>query len=75
MLVKYECITSSIALDFVAHVSDLGGSVCVIMKGNQPTSTVLTDFPFNKASHEFRGHVSPREVTDWDRRYFENAMK
>ena len=74
-LIKYECLTASSALDLVEHISNLGGSVCVIMRGQEPTSTVLSDYPFNKQEHMPIQQVYTREASDWDIDYFKEQMK
>lgn len=74
-LVKYECLTASSALDLVEHISNLGGIVCVIMRGNEPTSTVLSDFPFNKPEHMPKQYIRSMEAVDWDVNYFKEQMK
>ncbi|AUR81537.1 hypothetical protein NVP1199A_68 [Vibrio phage 1.199.A._10N.286.55.C10] len=76
-LIKYQCHTVGSALDLVAYVSDRGGNVCVVMNGFNATRTVLTDYPFsNKDDEEAARHAwHTSEPSEWDKQYFDNAMK
>jgi predicted HD phosphohydrolase len=74
-LIKYECFTASVALDLVNHISDLDGSVCVIMRGNEPTSKVLTNHPLEKSECVFTHLACQRYVTKFDEHYFKEQMR
>lgn len=76
MLVKYTLPTVGSALDFVAHVSDAGCNVAMIMNGSNPTRYVLSDYECKTEMDAFCtiGALT-EEPNDWDRQYFENAMK
>ena len=54
-----------------------GGNVCVVMNGFDATRTVLTDYPFsNKDDEEAARHAwHTSEPSEWDKKYFETAMK
>lgn len=57
-IIKYVCPTQTTAFDLVNHISDAGGSVCMVMNGNNPTRCVLSDRDIGMESFCYMGIIS-----------------
>lgn len=75
-LTKYICSTQLSAFDLVSKISDLGGEVCMVMNGDNPTRCVLSTYNCATKMEDFcYCGIITQWAEEWDVEYFNQRMK